>query len=187
MKTLKQGVKSVTLLLMGVLLIVGCSAQIDDYQNMTPKLSLEAFFNGPLTAYGMVQDRTGRVTQRFTVDIEGNWERNEDGLLQGTLHEVFMWDDGREQTRTWILTKVSDRQYEGRAEDVKGVAVGDIAGNALHWVYQLNVPWRDSTLAITLDDWMYLLDEQRLVNKTDMSKWGIHLGEITIYMERQSN
>ncbi|RUO44445.1 DUF3833 domain-containing protein [Aliidiomarina taiwanensis] len=170
--------------LVSLFLLAGCSAHIDDYHGKTPKLALEVFFDGSLTAYGMVQDRSGLVTQRFTVDIQGSWQRNEAGQLEGTLHEVFVWDDGREQTRTWLLTKVSEHQYEGRAGDVKGVAIGHTAGNALHWTYQLNIPWRGSTMAITLDDWMYLLDENKLVNKTKMSKWGFHLGDITIYMER---
>jgi len=35
------------------------------------------------------------------------------------------------------------------------------------------------------DDWMYLLDEQRLLNKTEMRYFGFRVGEITLYIERK--
>jgi len=160
-------------------MLVGCSAKINDYKNDSPALYLDKFFVGNIVAHGMVQDRSGKVTQRFRADIIGTWEGD-----QGVLDEVFYWDDGREQTRVWQLTKTGPNSYEGTAGDVVGVARGTTAGNALHWVYQLEVPFRDSTIAITLDDWMFLLDEDRLVNRTEMRKFGFRVGEITIYMER---
>lgn len=166
------------------ILLVGCSTNIDVYQKNTPELKLERFFSGTLIAHGVVQDRSGAVTQRFSVDMQGTWETDAEGLLQGELYEQFYWDDGRLQERTWLITKINENEYQGRAEDVKGVANGMTAGNALYWAYQLEVPWRDGTIAITLDDWMYLLDEDRLMNKTKITKFGFRLGEITIYIER---
>ncbi|RUO22308.1 DUF3833 domain-containing protein [Aliidiomarina iranensis] len=163
-----------------VLFLAGCSAKIEDYRGDSPQLHLDEYFVGDIVAYGMVQDRSGKVTQRFRADIVGTWNGNE-----GELDEVFYWDDGREQTRVWKITKTGPNSYEGTAGDVKGVANGTTAGNALHWVYQLEVPFRDGTIAVTLDDWMYLLDEDRLVNRTEMRKFGFRVGEITIYMEKQ--
>lgn len=167
------------LTLAAALMLLGCSAKIDDYKDDSPALHLDQFFVGNIVAHGMVQDRSGKVTQRFRADIVGTWEGD-----QGVLDEVFYWDDGREETRVWQLTKTGPNSYEGTAGDVVGVAKGTTAGNALHWVYQLEVPFRDSTIAITLDDWMFLLDEDRLVNRTEMRKFGFRVGEITIYMER---
>lgn len=180
----KSGFSICLTALMAAFFLVACSTNIDVYQDNTPALKLESFFNGTLTAHGVVQDRSGAVTQRFSVDMQGTWKTDERGVLQGELYEAFFWDDGRIQERTWLITKVGENQYQGRAEDVKGVANGVTSGNALYWAYQLEVPWRESTIAITLDDWMYLLDEQRLMNKTKMSKFGFRVGEITIYIER---
>ena len=159
--------------------LTGCSASIDDYQGETPELKLEEFFNGPLVAHGMVQNRSGKVTQRFTATMEGTWDGNE-----GVLDEQFYWDDGREEERVWYLTKTSDSTYEGRASDVVGSAEGTIAGNALNWVYQLEVEAAGRELKVTLDDWMYLLDEDRMINRTRMTYFGFHVGDITLYIER---
>ncbi len=38
---------------------------------------------------------------------------------------------------------------------------------------------------VSFDDWMYLLDEDRLINRAEISKFGIHLGEVILYIERQ--
>lgn len=162
------------------LILSACSTHISDYEHVEPRLALDKFFVGDLVAYGMVQDRSGKVTQRFRADIVATWDGN-----QGILDEVFYWDDGREETRVWEITKTGPNSYEGTAGDVVGTARGTTAGNALHWVYQLEVPWRDGTIAITLDDWMFLLDDDRLVNKTEMRKFGFRVGEITIFIERK--
>lgn len=176
MKTMKQ----ILFGLIAAYVLVGCSSKIEDYEGVEPTLHLDQFFVGDLVAYGMVQDRSGKVTQRFRADIDASW----DGP-NGVLDEVFYWDDGREQTRVWQLTKTADNTYVGTAGDVVGEARGTTAGNALHWVYQLEVPFRDGTIAVTLDDWMFLLDEDRLINKTEMRKFGFRVGEITIFIERK--
>jgi hypothetical protein len=36
-----------------------------------------------------------------------------------------------------------------------------------------------------MDDWMFLMDENTLVNRTQMSKFGIDLGEVTLFFKRR--
>ncbi|RUO25604.1 DUF3833 domain-containing protein [Aliidiomarina minuta] len=167
------------LLVLSLFLVVACSASISDYEGETPELKLEEFFNGSLVAHGMVQNRQGKVTQRFTATMEGTWDGNE-----GVLDEMFYWDDGREEQRVWYLTKTGEKTYEGRASDVVGVAEGQVEGNALHWVYQLEVDIDGRGMTLTLDDWMYLLDEDRIINRTEMRYFGVRVGDITLYIER---
>ena len=33
---------------------------------------------------------------------------------------------------------------------------------------------------VQFDDWMYLVDEKVMLNKAEMSKFGIRLGEVTL-------
>jgi len=162
------------------LTLVGCSASIDDYQDDTPALQLENFFEGDLVAYGTVQDYSGKVTQRFRVEMEGTWDGNE-----GVLDEQFYYADGSRQERIWYLTKTADNTYEGRADDVEGVATGTTAGNALNWVYTLIVEIDGEPLSLKLDDWMYLVDENNMINRTKMYKFGLTVGEITLYIGKK--
>ena len=67
-----------------------------------------------------------------------------------------------------------------------GEAVGELAGNALRWQYQLNLPVDDTTYVVTFDDWMYLMDEDTLINRSSMLKFGVELGQVTLFFRRQN-
>ena len=43
------------------------------------------------------------------------------------LDESFEYDDGSEESRQWKIVILEDGTYEGRASDVVGKAVGEIA------------------------------------------------------------
>jgi hypothetical protein len=68
----------------------------------------------------------------------------------------------------------------GTADDVVGEAIGHVAGNALHWRYKLRLKVDDSTYVVDFDDWMFLMDDQVMLNRARMSKWGIDLGQVTL-------
>jgi hypothetical protein len=160
------------LLLISVVLLSACgSAGLDDYKNTSPELKLEQFFDGKLKAYGMVFDRSGLLLRRFEGD-------------KGEIKEWFVFDDGEKTTRIWQLVRESNNTYTGTASDIVGVATGRTQGSALFWQYQMNIDVDGSTYQISLDDWMYLMDDKRLFNKTDMTKFGFKVGEIILYIEK---
>ncbi len=164
-----------------LLVMVGCGHRsVDHYQNTQPKLLFEEFFDGELVAYGMVLDRSGHLLRRFEVKMLASWQGE-----KGEIKEWFVFDDGEKSTRIWQINKLSENRFEGTAEDVIGVAQGQTSGAALYWSYVLAIPIDGEVFHITLDDWMYLLDDKRLFNKTKMSKWGFNVGEIIIYIEKK--
>ncbi len=58
-----------------------------------------------------------------------------------------------------------------------GEAVGKSQGFALNWRYQLDLALPDGEVVrVNFDDWMYLLDEDRMINRAAISKFGIDLG-----------
>lgn len=162
-----------------LLLVTSCSADISDYENTTPKFDIKAYFNGEFIAWGMVQDYTSKVTRRFCVELNGQWKNN-----QGKLEEVFYFHDGEVSYRTWLLTKLANDEYSGIAEDVVGVAKGKQTGHAFRWQYQLLVPIDDDTYSFDMDDWMYQLDDSRVMNKTTMSKLGVDVAQITLFFDK---
>jgi hypothetical protein len=96
------------------------------------------------------------------------------------LDERFTYSDGKTERRVWRLTDLGNGRYEGRADDVVGVAQGIAAGNALNWSYTLRLPVDGKVYDVQFDDWMYLVDEKVMLNKAVMSKFGIRLGEVTL-------
>ena len=158
--------------------LAGCSATLDEYEGGKPELFLEQFFSGQLEAYGIVQDRSGKVVRRFHADIVGKWEEN-----RGVLDEKFVFADGELQQRCWRLVKEGS-YYSGTAADVAGKATGQVKGHALNWRYTLQVPVGENVWDIQLNDWMYLVDEENLINRASMSKFGIEVGEITLFIKK---
>ncbi|MGV3593481.1 MAG: DUF3833 domain-containing protein [Gammaproteobacteria bacterium] len=162
-------------------LLTGCGAtSVEDYAATQPALDLRSFFDGELVAHGMLQDRGGRMTRRFTATLQGSWNGE-----NGTLVEHFVFDDGEEQDRTWTLQHLGNGRYSGTAGDVLGTASGASAGSVFQWRYQLDVPWRDGSIAVTLDDWLYLVDERHLINRTELTKFGFRLGELTLVISKR--
>jgi hypothetical protein len=167
-------------LLLSLALLAGCAApQVSDYASQTPVLDLARYLDGPLVAHGIVTDRGGRVTRRFTVDLRGRWTGDE-----GELDERFRFSDGTTQHRIWRLTKGPGGRYTGRADDVVGEAVGQAAGNALQWRYTLRLTVEGREIEVQFDDWMFLVDDRTLINRATISKFGIRFGEVVLAFQR---
>lgn len=177
MKTLSTLFKLAVL----VLLSACASPNVQQYQALQPKLDLPGYFLGTTHAWGMFQQRGGSVVKRFKVEITGTGDAQ-----QLTLDERFRYDDGTTQRRVWKLTRDAAGRWTGRADDVEGVAQGEVAGNALHWQYTLLLPVDGSTYAMKFDDWMYLIDECTMINRASMGKFGIELGQVTLMFRKQS-
>ena len=158
----------------------GQDKKLAQYADNKPALQLEEYFNGPIKAWGVVEDWKGNIRRRFDVDMHGSWEGD-----IGTLEEHFRYYDGEEQSRTWTITKRPDNSYEGAAGDIIGKAKGNIKGNTVRWAYDMNLEVGDSTYKITVDDWMYLMNDGVLINKSDLKKFGIKVGELTLFMQKQ--
>jgi hypothetical protein len=168
---------SKTLILVAALTgLAGCAAtDVARYQAEQPVLDLREYFNGTLDAYGMFQKRGGEVAKRFHVVIEASWQGD-----TGTLDEHFSYSDGSTQRRVWTITRKDAHNYIGRAGDVVGEARGEAHGNALRWRYVLALPVDGKTYQVDFDDWMFLIDDKVMLNRSVMSKWGLRLGEVTL-------
>lgn len=163
-----------------ILVLSSCSGpKVDLYAQEQPVLHLSDYFNGKIKAYGIFTDRSGKVVKRFTVDMVCNWNMV-NGVSTGTLDESFSYSDGTTQKRIWTIQEITPGEFEGRAADVDGVAIGSAKGNALNWRYTLLLPVNGSQYHVQFNDWMYLIDKKVMLNKAQMSKFGIYLGEVTL-------
>ena len=157
-------------------LLTGCAGpQLADHAGATPRLDLREYFNGTVDAWGIFTDRAGKVIKRFTVTMICSWQGD-----QGVLDEAFSYSDGTRQRRVWRLQQFADGHYTGRADDVIGEATGRQLGNAFRWRYTLALPVDGKVVQVQMDDWMYLMSERVMLNKASMSKFGVHLGEVTL-------
>lgn len=164
-----------------IVLLSACgSAKVQDYADVSPVLVPEVFFDGELTAHGVIKNRSGRVIRTFNADIKAYWR---DGV--GTLEEDFIFDDGETDRRVWTLTPDGPGRYRGTAGDVVGEGEVSVAGNSMFLDYVLRIPYGDSTLDIRIDDRMYLVNPNVLVNESAMKKFGLQVGQILLVIEKR--
>lgn len=164
-----------------VLGLAGCAGPgVERYRAEQPVLDLKTYLNGTLDAWGIFQGRDGEVQKRFHVVIDAQWEGD-----TGVLDEHFKWSDGTTSRRVWTLVRQADGSFRGTADDVVGEALGEISGNTLRWRYVLALPVDGKVYNVDFDDWMFLMDDKVMLNRSAMSKWGVRLGEVTLSFRKR--
>ena len=164
-----------------ILILTGCANKMKptDFKDQKPRLIIEDYLSGNVKAWGVLQNRSGKVTRQFKADLNGNWNGS-----QLILDEVFNWTDGEKQTRQWKINKIDEHNYEGTAADVVGTAKGYSYGPAFKFEYVLLVPIKGKEIKITFDDWIFKQDEKVAINRATMTKFGIKVAELTVLFQK---
>lgn len=183
MRNFTKLLKQLSVIAVSTFILNGCSVSIDgkDYLDQQPKFELDKFFDGKVIAWGIVQNRSGEVVQRFVVDIDGTVENN-----SITLDETFKYGLGDGPTkRVWTLKKNDDGSYTGNAGDIAGPALGVSYGNAFNFSYEMDLDVDGSTYRVYFDDWFWALDGKNMMNRSYIKKFGLVMAEVTIFMQKQ--
>lgn len=167
----------------GALALSACGGtpSLDDHAGVKPELEVQEFLSGKLTAHGVFQDRFGDVRRTFVVDAFGEW----DGKVL-TLTEDFVYEDGSTEQRIWKLTQTGDETWSGTAEGVIGEAIGEERGNAFNFAYTIDLKTPDGELRVTFDDWLWQIDDQVMINRAYVSKFGVEIGQLSIFFRRET-
>ena len=171
-------IRSISLII-SLFLITSCSnnsaMKPEDFKDKEPRLIIEDYFLGNVKAWGVLQNRFGKVTRQFSADLNGSWDGK-----QLVLKEKFNWDDGEIQNREWVINKINENNYEGTAGDGVGKAIGYSYGPAFKFEYVLLVPVKGREMKITFDDWIFKQDDKVAINRATMTKFGIKVAELTV-------
>ncbi len=146
-----------------------------------PSLCIESYFHGHVRAWGMFQDRFGKIRRQFIVDIHGQWDEKQQVL---TLTEDFYYHDGATETRVWQFEKKDDHLYHGTAAGVRGMAVGRSQGHAFSMAYVFDLPVGGRTWRVHFDDYMFLQDDKIMFNRAVVRRWGVRLGDVYIVFNK---
>ncbi len=160
-----------------IILITGCANNMKptDFKDQKPRLVIEEYLSGNVKAWGILQNRSGKVIRQFSADLDGKWDGK-----QLILDEKFNWSDGEIQTRQWQIKKLDQHNYEGTAGDVVGKAKGFSYGPAFKFEYVLLVPIKGKNIKIKFDDWIFKQDEKVAINRATMTKFGFKVAELTV-------
>lgn len=151
-----------------------------DYKGKGPDFDLRHHLSGPLLCEGVIYGPTGRVTSRFVADFNARWEGN-----TGVMTEAFRYDSGAIQNREWRLTLGNDGKIRAEAPDVVGVGTGTAEGPAVLLEYAIRLPADAGGHVLDVTDWMYLMENGTIMNRSQFRKFGIKVAELVATMRRK--
>lgn len=148
----------------------------DDYAS-GPEFDIRRVLNGPLLCDGIIYGPTGRVSSRFTARFDAKWNGD-----KGVMREHFRYDSGSEQHREWRLSVGADGQIKAEADDLVGVGSGRQQGSGVQLKYRIKLPEGGGGHELDVVDWMYLLDNGTIMNRSQFRKFGLKVGELVATM-----
>ena len=142
---------------------------------------LTTFLAGRTRAWGIFEDRFGRLRRRFDVDMDGRWQ---EGVFR--LDERFVYDDGRIENRTWLVKQLSEGRFEATCDDCVGVAAGVCSRDRIQMSYAFRLRLPSRVIIVDLEDRLYKISARTAINRAIVRKWGIRVGELTLFFEKQA-
>ena len=147
------------------------------YADTGPAFDPRQVFSGPITSEGVVYGPTGKVAARFVAQMEGHWQGE-----RGALTEQFTYDSGRIQHRRWDLVMHNDGTLTATAADVIGTGRGVLSGSTLQLKYRLKLPEEAGGHELDVTDWLYLMPNGTVMNRSQMRRFGVTLAELVATM-----
>jgi hypothetical protein len=172
-------------LTLGLMLVAGRlagfrSQKPEDFAGQGPQFDLREHLNGPILCEGVIYGPLGRISSRFVADMEARWDGN-----RGVMTEHFRYDSGATQTREWRLTLGNDGRIRAEADDVVGTGEGRVAGPAVMLKYRIRLPEDAGGHVLDTTDWMYLVENGTIMNRSQFRKYGIKVAELVATMRRK--
>ena len=141
---------------------------------------LTKFLEGRTFAWGIFEDRFGKLRRRFSVEMNGHWQ---DDVF--VLEESFIYDTGDEEKRTWRVLASTPQVFSATCSDCVGAAVGSCDADSIRMRYRFRLTIQKRVVLVDFDDCIYRMGEGIAVNRARMSKWGIRLGELSLFFRKE--
>ena len=143
------------------------------YGRTEPAMDIRKVLAGPIASEGVIFGPTGQMTSRFVARMEGNWQGN-----SGTLTEEFVYANCTTRHRVWTLTLGESGAITGTAPDIIGTAKGRQNGATVRMTYLIRLPEDAGGHVLDVVDWMYLMPNGTIINKSEMRKFGVKVAEL---------
>lgn len=162
------------------LLLAGCAAgpKVFGEDPAGKTFVLETVFAGRGVGEGEFKNKISGSTRPFRVRFNGTPTKG--GL---TLAEDIAYADGETERHVWRFTRTGPNSYEGRREDVVGVAKGVVTGNTLRLSYDVKLKTGGSTAQVHFEDALVLHAPGVVLNNAQVSKLGVAFGTVDIAIE----
>ncbi len=153
----------------------GCSKPlpVQHFAGAKPDFDPIAFWAGHHRSWGVIENRAGGPTDTVATDCVGTPDGSGLHMVQ-----TLTLGDGTVQHRDWHMRR-EGAAYVATANDMVGEAHGEAAGRVFHWSFTLATRPGNPLFNVTFDQWMYLLDDGSMMNRTTVRKLDVILAEVS--------
>lgn len=151
----------------------------EDYAGQGRTFDIREHLDGSMICEGVIYGPAGRVTTRFVAEMDATWQGD-----TCRMTEAFHYDTGGGLSRAWTIRMLDGDRFEATAPDIIGTARGRQTGSAVQLKYAIRLP--DSAGGHVLDttDWMYLMENGSIINRSQMRKFGLKVGELVAMIRK---
>lgn len=143
------------------------------YADTTPVIDIRQHLGGDMVSEGVIFGPDGQVAVRFVADMKGEWSGD-----KGVLSEDFRYAGGTSQARRWEIVLGQDGAFTATAPDIVGTAQGQHSGSTIRMTYRLRLAEGAGGHVLDVVDWIYLMEDGTMMNKSEMRKFGIKVAEL---------
>jgi hypothetical protein len=134
-----------------------------------------AFFDGQTQSWGVIESRFGLSTQRILTDGHGQ----RDGTERLRMVQRLSFQDGTTQERDWTLWRSGPDRFKATANDMVGTAEGEAKGRVFHWQWVLAHSPGNPLMNVTMQQWMYRMEDGSVTVRTTVTKLGFIVAEVS--------
>ncbi len=142
-----------------------------------------AFFDGQTRSWGVIENRSGAPTEHVITESTGI----RDGSDRLHLVQHLSFQDGTTQQRDWVMWRSGPNQFNATANDMIGIARGTTDGRMFHWQWVLARSPGNPLMNVTMQQWMYRMDDGSVTIRTTVSKFGFIVAEVTEQFSHPAN
>lgn len=144
-----------------------------DYADTAPAFDMKVHLGGEMISEGVLFGPTGKVAIRFAATMSGRWTGD-----TATLAEEFRYSSGGSLSRAWAITLRKNGAFAATASDIIGVAEGQVSGATVRMTYRLRLAEDVGGHVLDVVDWLYLVQDGTILNKSEMRKFGVKVAEL---------
>lgn len=147
------------------------------YAALEPAFDIREHMAGALQSEGVIFGPGGKIAGRFEAQMHGAWDGQ-----SGTLSESFLYASGARQDRKWQLSMGENGAFTATADDIIGTAKGQQSGATVRMRYRIRLAKDAGGYVLNVTDWLYLMENGVIMNKSEMRKFGIKVAELVATM-----
>ena len=137
------------------------------------KLNFEKFFSGKVIANGcMIFFYPKRRKIDLKVEFSGSFKNK-----SLTLEESYYENNIKTSIRNWYFKKISDNKYIGNEKNIVHPFKLIIKNNSLEMNYKFKTQFKSFSFSVNVNDHMYLIKKNTIINRTNISKFHIPIAE----------